>query len=57
MNKLGVSSIELRHRHKDLNTGYMRKAIEAVAVSGMTVTIRGDSLPFPEVFSFEKLFP
>lgn len=57
MNEHSVSSIELRHRHKDLNTEEMKRAVESAAAAGMTVTIHGDFLSFPELFSYDKLFP
>ena len=53
----GVSSIELRHRKKDLSRDELYKAAETVVNAGFSITIHGDALPVPEDFDYDNLFP
>ncbi len=53
----GVSSIELRHRKKDLSPEEIHKAVETVINAGFSITLHGDALPLPESFEYNSLFP
>lgn len=53
----GVTSIELRHRHKDLPYDDMYKAVEIAKAFEFALNIHGEALPEPSFFDFTGLFP
>jgi len=53
----GITSIELRHRHKNLTCEDMHKAVTIVREFEFSLTIHGETLPETSVLNFNKLFP